>query len=101
MLELFNDDPDTEAIVMIGEIGGTAEEEAAAFVKAAREEAGGRLHRRPDRAAGQAHGPRRRDHLRRQGHGGREDAALEAAGIRVAESPADMGAAIKDVLKKK
>ena len=39
----------------------------------AREEAGGRLHRRADRAAGPADGPRGRDHRRRQGHGGRED----------------------------
>ena len=39
----------------------------------AREEAGGGLHRGPDRAAGPAHGPRGRDHRRRQGHGGRED----------------------------
>ena len=65
-LELFNEDPDTHAIVMIGEIGGNAEETAAAYVKDTREEAGGRLHRRPDRAARTPHGPRRRDHLRRQ-----------------------------------
>ena len=72
-LRLFDEDPDTEAIVMIGEIGGTAEEEAAAYVKAHVTEAGRRLHRGPDGAAGTPHGPRRRDHRRRQGHGGRED----------------------------
>ena len=43
---LFNDDPDTHAIVMIGEIGGNAEETAAAYVKSQCEEAGGGLHRR-------------------------------------------------------
>ena len=72
-LELFNKDRGTKAIVMIGEIGGTAEEEAAAYVEEAREEAGGGLHRRPDRAARPPHGPRGRDHRRRQGHGRRED----------------------------
>ena len=50
-MQLFNDDPDTHAIVMIGEIGGNAEETAAAYIAAAREEAGGRIHRRPNRAA--------------------------------------------------
>ena len=73
LLKLFQADPQTEAILMMGEIGGTAEEEAAAFVEAARHEAGGRVHRRPHGPAGQADGPRRRDHLRRQGHGGRKD----------------------------
>ena len=72
-LRLFNEDPATEAIVMIGEIGGSAEEEAAEYVKLAREEAGGRLHRRPDGAPGAPHGPRRCDHLRGQGHRRGED----------------------------
>ena len=72
VLKLFNDDPETEAVIMIGEIGGSDEETAAQWVKKQHEEAGGRLHRRRHRAAGQAHGPRRRDHLGRQGHGAGE-----------------------------
>ena len=73
---------------MIGEIGGTAEEEAAAFITASLQEAGRRLHRRPDGAARAPHGPRRRDHRRRQGHGRREDGgARRAAGRARREEP--------------
>jgi hypothetical protein len=72
VLRLFNDDPDTDAVIMIGEIGGSDEEAAAQWYKDNMKEAGRRLHRRRHRAARQAHGPRRRDHFRRQGHGAGE-----------------------------
>ena len=68
VLRLFNDDPSTEGVIMIGEIGGTAEEDAAAFVAEHMTQAGGRLHRRDDCPSGTADGPRRGDHLRRQRH---------------------------------
>ena len=77
---------------MMGEIGGNAEEQAAESQEVGRvHQAGRRVHRRPDRPAGQADGPRRRDHLGRLGQGADKIAALEGAGIRVAKSPADMG----------
>ena len=73
-LKLFADDPETEAVVLIGEIGGSAEEEAAAFIQSKLQETGRRIHRRANRAAGPTDGARRRDHRRRQGHGGGENA---------------------------
>ena len=94
VLELFQADPDTHAIVLVGEIGGAAEEQAAAYIQA---------HvTKPVVAfiAGQSAPPGRR-----MGHAGaiisggkgtakEKMAALEAAGITVVVSPADMGKAM-------
>src|SRR5207245_1775042 len=65
VLRLLNEDPETHAIMLIGELGGSAAERPAA---------GGRLHLRPDGAARPPHGPRGRDHRGRAGDGGGEDA---------------------------
>jgi succinyl-CoA synthetase alpha subunit len=100
VLELYEQDPETEAILMIGEIGGTAEEEAAEFVKA--------NVTKPVAAfiAGRTAPPgKRMGHagaIISGGKGTAEDkiAALEDAGIVVALTPADMGAAVVEAMKK-
>jgi succinyl-CoA synthetase alpha subunit len=98
-LELFERDPGTQAVLMMGEIGGSSEEAAAAFAKS---EMG-----KPVAAfiAGQTAPPGKR-----MGHAGaiisggkgtasEKIAALEAAGIAVAKTPAEMGATLKRVLR--
>jgi succinyl-CoA synthetase alpha subunit len=97
-LRLFNDDPDTHAIVMIGEIGGNAEETAAAFIK--------KHVKKPviGFIAGQTAPPgRRMGHagaIISGGSGKAEDkiAALKAAGVTVCESPAEIGEKVKSRL---
>jgi succinyl-CoA synthetase alpha subunit len=98
ILELFNDDPATEAIVLIGEIGGTKEQEAAAYIKA--------QVRKPVTAlvVGQTAPPGRR-----MGHAGavitgtaalasEKMAALRDAGCHIAPSPAEIGTTVRQML---
>ena len=100
-IRLFNEDPDTEAIVMIGEIGGNAEETAAEYI---------RLHvKKPvvGFIAGQTAPPGRR-----MGHAGaiisggmgtakEKYKAMEAAGIRTVQSPAEIGRMMQEALSRK
>ena len=98
-LKLFSTDPSTEAVVLIGEIGGTAEEDAATWIKG--------HFRKPivGFIAGQTAPPGRR-----MGHAGAiiaggkgtaaaKQAALREAGVALAPTPADMGKTLKSLLK--
>ncbi len=100
VLRLFNDDPATEGVIMIGEIGGTAEEDAAEFVKAEMTKPVAGFIAGTTAPAG-----------KRMGHAGAiisggkgtaeaKIAAMKDAGIEVAPTPTDMGSAMVDALKR-
>jgi succinyl-CoA synthetase alpha subunit len=101
VIRLFNEDPQTEAILMMGEIGGTAEEAAAEYIR--------QYVKKPVAAfiAGQTAPPGKR-----MGHAGAiisggsgtakdKIAALRAAGVMVADSPADLGTSVQKAMKAK
>jgi succinyl-CoA synthetase alpha subunit len=100
VLALFNNDPGTEAVVMIGEIGGSAEEEAAAWIKAKM--------KKPvvGFIAGQTAPPgKRMGHAGAiisggKGTAGEKIAAMKAAGIHMASSPATIGRTMQEALGK-
>jgi succinyl-CoA synthetase alpha subunit len=98
-IKMFNDDPDTHAIILIGEIGGNAEERAAEFIKSSvKKPVVGFI-------AGQTAPPgRRMGHagaIISGGQGTAKDkyAAMNAAGIHTIETPADLGSAVAAALK--
>ncbi|MCE5168043.1 succinate--CoA ligase subunit alpha [Paenibacillus profundus] len=101
ILHLFNEDPDTHAVIMIGEIGGTAEEEAAEWVQA-------NMKKPVVGFIGGATAPpgKRMGHAGAiisggKGTAGEKTAKLESCGIKVAPTPAEMGSTLVSVLEER
>ncbi len=100
VLRLYNDDPATEGVIMIGEIGGSAEEEAAAWIRANMTKPVAAFIAGTTAPAGKRMG--HAGAIISGGKGTAKDkiAALEAAGVVVAQTPSDMGAAMLEAMAK-
>ncbi len=97
-LALFNDDPDTEGVIMIGEIGGTAEEEACEWIKANMDKPVAGFIAGTTAPPGKRMGHAGAIISGGKGTAGDKIAAMEAAGVVVAPTPTDMGAAMLEAL---
>ena len=100
VLKMFNDDPQTEAVVMVGEIGGTNEEEAARWVKAnMKKPVVGFIAGRDGAARASAWGTPARSSPAARAPPTEKLAVMEECGIKVTRNPAEMGKLMKSVLK--
>ncbi|GBE25041.1 succinyl-CoA ligase [ADP-forming] subunit alpha [bacterium BMS3Bbin02] len=97
-LALFNDDPETEGVIMIGEIGGTAEEEACEWIKANMTKPVAGFIAGTTAPPGKRMGHAGAIISGGKGTAGDKIAAMEAAGVVVAPTPTDMGAAMLQAL---
>ncbi len=94
-LAAFEKDPDTRGVVMVGEIGGNAEETAAEFIQTAHDQARDRLHCRAHRPPGPAHGTCRRHHQRGQRHRPGQDRGHESRRHPRVREPGRAGGAVQ------